>query len=285
MSTLERLRASDPARALDPTPPEDLLRAIVSTPATAAAAPPRRARARPRDRRGGRGAPARPHRLHRPRRPRLRPDRARERLDPLRPHHHAPADGAGRPHRARRDLAARALAAGRALALDPAPPGRGVSWRSAARTASCTSPDGTTARREDGGDAKDYIDRSEPGFLNDFRKAYESGRLDESGDARFAGRAAKRYIVTERDNVSEYYLDAETGMPLGSRQRMVTYAPKIGPDRRPTLGEADRVPGDHRDRQGARAAPIHAREPRQAHGTRKLKRPILVPPGSSACSR
>ena len=32
MSTLERLRASDPARALDPTPPEDLLRAIVATP-------------------------------------------------------------------------------------------------------------------------------------------------------------------------------------------------------------------------------------------------------------
>ena len=54
MSTLERLRASDPARDLDPTPPEDLLRAIVATPRRPRQAPPRRARARPRDRRGGR---------------------------------------------------------------------------------------------------------------------------------------------------------------------------------------------------------------------------------------
>ena len=32
MTTLERLRSADPARDLDPTPPEDLLRAIVATP-------------------------------------------------------------------------------------------------------------------------------------------------------------------------------------------------------------------------------------------------------------
>ena len=97
-------------------------------------------------------------------------------------------------------------------------------------------PDGGTWRREDGGDALDYIDRSEPGFLAAFRKAYENGTLDESGDTRFAGRAAKRYVVEDHGNVSEYFLDTETGMPLGSRRRQVMYSAELGADRRPTMG-------------------------------------------------
>ena len=129
-------------------------------------------------------------------------------------------------------------------------------------------PDGTTARREDGGDAEDYIDRSEPGFLANFRKAYENGTLDESGEARFAGRAAKRYVVVDRarqprPSTSSTPRPACRSAPASGWR---SYEAEIGPDRRPaTDGRAERLPADHRDRRGARAAPAHAREPRQAH--------------------
>ena len=149
-----------------------------------------------------------------------------------------PRDGAGRPApsrtRPRGASAGSRAGAGARYCIARAR----CTWRSATPTASCACPMATTARREDGGDAEYYIDRSEPGFLANFRKAYENGRLDESGDARFAGRAAKRYVVTDRyGSRSEYFLDAETGMPLGSRQRMVIYSAEIGPDRTPELGK------------------------------------------------
>jgi hypothetical protein len=233
MSTLERLRASDPARDLDPTPPEDLLRAIVAT-------------------------------------PRKRRHRRRAALA-LIPVTAAAVAALLLAPTGSTDLAARAYAQTTPAAdailyvrttthsVMP-PPGKeqtfrrerwqqGGRWRSVMRyqdevlvevrdaNGVLHLPDGGTWRREDGGDAKDYIDRSEPGFLTNFRKAYESGRLDESGDARFAGRAAKRYVVRERDNVSEYFLDAETGEPLGSRQRLALYRARIGPHRRPLAGK------------------------------------------------
>ena len=236
MSTLERLRASDPARALDPTPPEDLLRAIVTTPR------------KPRKRRraalalvpvtaaavaalllaptGSTDLAARAYAQTAP---------ANDSILYVRTTMRQRMEQDGRTERDETSRRERWQQGGRWRSILHDRGEVYVEIRGADGVLRFS--DGTTARREDGGDARDYIDRSEPGFLNDFRKAYESGRLDESGDARFAGRAAKRYIVTERDNVSEYFLDAETGMPLGSRQRMVTYAPEIGPDRRPTLGK------------------------------------------------
>jgi hypothetical protein len=98
--------------------------------------------------------------------------------------------------------------------------------------------DGETARREDGGDAQQYIDRRATGFLAEFRSDYETGRLDESGEAVFNGRPAKRYVVVEKEGESrgEYFLDAETGMPLGSRRTGALYRSDIGADRRPKLG-------------------------------------------------
>ncbi|MBE2319660.1 hypothetical protein DVA67_027070 [Solirubrobacter sp. CPCC 204708] len=92
---------------------------------------------------------------------------------------------------------------------------------------------GDTARRSDGGDARMYIDQHAPGFLREFRQAYERGALDPAGDTTFNGRAAKRYIVTWDRSRAEYFIDADTGTPLGSRSVMAIY----GPDRTSQIGE------------------------------------------------
>jgi hypothetical protein len=237
MSTLERLRASDPARDLEPTPPDELLRAIVATPR------------RPRRRRAAlllapvTGAAAVAALLLAPTGSTDLAARAYAQT--------APANDSIL--YVRTTMRQRMVVRGRTERDETS---RRERWQQGARWHSILHhqgevyeevrgadgvlhlPDGTTARREDGGDAQDYIDRSEPGFLTNFRRAYESGRLDESGDARFAGRAAKRYVVVDRyGGRSEYFLDAETGAPLGSSQRMVMFAPKIGPDRRPAVGK------------------------------------------------
>lgn len=236
MSTLERLRASDPARDLEPTPPEELLRAIVAT---------------PRKRRRRRAALL------------LAPVTGAAAVAALLLAPAGSTDLAARAY-AQTAPAADAILYVRTTTHTVMPPSRsgvreqtfrrerwqqGGRWRSVMRYQDevfvefrdadgvLHLPDGTKARREDGGDAEDYIDRSTPGFLATFRKAYENGTLDESGEARFAGRAAKRYVVRERDNVSEYFLDAETGEPLGSRQRLALYKAEIGRDRRPTAGK------------------------------------------------
>jgi hypothetical protein len=81
--------------------------------------------------------------------------------------------------------------------------------------------DGTTA-------PPDYVARLAPGFIEEFRARYERGTLDESGTAGFNGRPARRYVVDEGRNRYEYYLDAETGMPLGSVERFAVLSPGPG---------------------------------------------------------
>ena len=41
----------------------------------------------------------------------------------------------------------------------------------------------------------------------------------------------------DRDNRAEYFLDAETGMPLGSRQVFAMYEPRIAPGGRLSMGK------------------------------------------------
>lgn len=98
-----------------------------------------------------------------------------------------------------------------------------------------------TSRRADGSEQREYIDRVSSGFLVNFRRDYERGRLDQSSEVTFAGRPARRYVVTRQDarggaggppppETEEYYLDAETGAPLGSRQVFTMYQPLLGKD-------------------------------------------------------
>jgi hypothetical protein len=71
-----------------------------------------------------------------------------------------------------------------------------------------------------------YVERLEPSFVEEFRKRYERGTLDESGTTTFNGRPARRYVVDEERKRAEYFLDAETGMPLGSVERFAVYQPQ-----------------------------------------------------------
>ncbi len=90
-----------------------------------------------------------------------------------------------------------------------------------------------TTRRQDGQEQREYIDRKAPGFVATFRRDYERGRLDARGDARFAGRPARRYVVTTEGDRQESYLDAESGAPLGSKHTVTLSEVRIGPDRKP----------------------------------------------------
>lgn len=72
-------------------------------------------------------------------------------------------------------------------------------------------------------------------FVGDFRKRYERGALDDTGTTTFAGRAARRYVVDGQPPVGpgpgaareEYFLDAETGAPLGSVMTHRLYKPQL----------------------------------------------------------
>jgi len=68
-----------------------------------------------------------------------------------------------------------------------------------------------------------YVELREPGFVEEFRKRYEGGTLDDSGTTTFNGRPARRYVVDEERKRAEYFLDAETGMPLGSIEEFAVY--------------------------------------------------------------
>ena len=64
---------------------------------------------------------------------------------------------------------------------------------------------------------RDYIADRESGFIEEFRQRYEGGKLDESGTATFDGVPARRYVFHDEDgNLHEFFLDAETGLPLGA---------------------------------------------------------------------
>jgi hypothetical protein len=81
--------------------------------------------------------------------------------------------------------------------------------------------DGTTAPPE-------YVAQLPPDFIAEFRLRYERGTLDASGTTTFDGRHARRYVVDEGRNRHEYFLDAETGMPLGSFERFAVYQGEAG---------------------------------------------------------
>ncbi|MEJ7891456.1 MAG: hypothetical protein WKF94_02315 [Solirubrobacteraceae bacterium] len=87
-------------------------------------------------------------------------------------------------------------------------------------------------RASDNGDSARVIREEQRGFIEEFRRRYEQGDLDPDGDVTFAGRPARRYLHTQivkgRDTegkllfenpgpTTAYYIDRETGDPLGSR--------------------------------------------------------------------
>lgn len=87
----------------------------------------------------------------------------------------------------------------------------------------------------DGPEARVAIASLRGDFVDDFRKRYERGALDDTGTTTFAGRAARRYVVDGQPPVGpgpgaareEYFLDAETGAPLGSVMTRRLYKPQL----------------------------------------------------------
>ncbi|WP_028064901.1 hypothetical protein [Solirubrobacter soli] len=73
-----------------------------------------------------------------------------------------------------------------------------------------------------------YVELREPGFVEEFRKRYERGTLDQSDTTTFNGRHARRYVVDEGRNRAEYFIDAESGMPLGSIEEFAVLSPGPG---------------------------------------------------------
>lgn len=82
----------------------------------------------------------------------------------------------------------------------------------------------------DGPDARSWRQNLESDFVSQFRKRYEAGQLEEDGTATFDGRPAQRYVVVRKDRApagapggpavgesrEEYYVDPGDGRPLGS---------------------------------------------------------------------
>lgn len=86
-------------------------------------------------------------------------------------------------------------------------------------------------RAEDNADSARVIREEQRGFLDEFRRRYEQGELDPDGEVTFAGRPAQRYLYTqivkavdtegkvlsrEPGPTTHFYVDRETGLPLGS---------------------------------------------------------------------
>jgi hypothetical protein len=100
-----------------------------------------------------------------------------------------------------------------------------------------------TTRASDGDEARQIL-QTESDFVAAFRRRYEKHALRDAGETTFAGHRARAYVVTDALNPSPgvmrppastetYYIDAETGDPLGSTQTLALYEPKIGPDHKP----------------------------------------------------
>lgn len=97
-----------------------------------------------------------------------------------------------------------------------------------------------TLRSTDSDEARQAL-QVESDFIAAFRRRYESHALRDAGETTFAGRRARAYEVTDAASptpgvprppatTETYYLDAETGDPLGSTRTMALYEPKLGPD-------------------------------------------------------
>ena len=97
-----------------------------------------------------------------------------------------------------------------------------------------------TTRATDGEEARQAL-QVESDFVAAFRRRYEAHALRDAGETTFAGRRARAYEVTDVASPSPgvprppattetYYLDAETGDPLGSARTMALYEPKLTPE-------------------------------------------------------
>jgi hypothetical protein len=97
-------------------------------------------------------------------------------------------------------------------------------------------------RKTDNEDAANVIAQQQSGFVEEFRRLYERGQLDPGGTAQFAGRPAQRYVVSAEQNTPKtvvmngrtvpaptavprgpeqaFYIDRETGQPLGYTSTM-----------------------------------------------------------------
>jgi hypothetical protein len=100
-----------------------------------------------------------------------------------------------------------------------------------------------TLRASDGDEARQIL-QTESNFVAAFRRRYETHALRDAGETTFAGHRARAYEVTDAaapspgvtrppSTTETYYVDAETGDPLGSSRVMALYEPKIGPDGKP----------------------------------------------------
>lgn len=88
-------------------------------------------------------------------------------------------------------------------------------------------------RPTDNEDAAGVIAEQQAGFVEQFRRRYERGQLKPGGDVRFAGRPARRYIVSPVPSTDPainqppqaeqtFYIDRETGKPLGYTSTLTT---------------------------------------------------------------
>jgi hypothetical protein len=105
-----------------------------------------------------------------------------------------------------------------------------------------------TLSPDDGAEARDIIARSRQDFVSDFRSRYERGVLDDTGDATFEGRPARRYVVKHPGvhvadrpelvgaSTEEFFVDASSGAPLGSIFTSTVYAAEGVKDGKPVLG-------------------------------------------------
>jgi hypothetical protein len=101
-------------------------------------------------------------------------------------------------------------------------------------------------RPSDNHDASEVIADQQAGLIGEFRRRYEESRLKPAGDVEFAGRPAFRYTVIPKPPIvapglrrhevpppvepdENYYVDRETGMPLGFTGSMaITVDPRGG---------------------------------------------------------
>jgi hypothetical protein len=111
-----------------------------------------------------------------------------------------------------------------------------------------------TLRASESDEARQAL-QVESDFVAAFRRRYERNALRDAGETTFAGRRARAYDVIDAATPSPgvmrppaeaetYYLDAETGDPLGSIRTMALYDFRIGRDRKPV--QTDKKIGEMR---------------------------------------
>jgi hypothetical protein len=71
-----------------------------------------------------------------------------------------------------------------------------------------------------------YAEQYPPDFVEGFRTRYERGTLKEDGTTTFNRRPAKRYVADGKRTSTVYFVDAETGVPLGSVETFAVLEPK-----------------------------------------------------------